>query len=446
MQRMKIAVAGAGIAGMSAAWLLAKNHDVTLFERDARIGGHSNTVDVLTPEGHIPVDTGFIVYNHASYPNLVALFAHLGVETAATQMGFAVSLDDGRYEYAGGAGIRGLFGQPSNALDRDHWRMIFDIRRFFRDASDLDRAGVDAHESLGDWLAKRGYSRPFIDHHILPMAAAIWSAPPSALLAYPIAAFARFFANHGLLQVRDRPPWRTVVGGSRTYIDKLMADFGGEIRSGCAVRQVERRADRVDITLGCGTRQQFDHLVAAGHADDAVAMLADADTDEKDLLSAFSYQTNTAVLHRDQGLMPRRRAVWSSWNYVGAPGLDQVCVSYWMNALQPLKTKSDIFVTLNPLNATAQGTETARFRYAHPVFDAAALSAQRHLWRLQGRRRTWFAGSYFGSGFHEDGLQAGLWVAEQLGGARRPWSVENESSRIYGGVPKIAPPAREAVA
>jgi uncharacterized protein len=444
MQRLKIAVAGSGISGLSAAWLLSKSHDVTLFERDGRLGGHSNTVNVEAPEGKIPVDTGFIVYNTASYPNLIALFEHLGVQTAATKMGFAVSLNGGGYEYAGGSGAKGLFGQPSNLINPAHWQMVRDILRFFREAAALLQDDADPYVSIGQWLSERGYSRPFVDHHILPMAAAIWSAPASALMAFPAVAFAKFFANHGLLQIKNRPQWRTVVGGSRAYVRKLTSAIQGEIQSGNGIRAVARLAHGVDVTLDDGGVRRFDHLVIASHADDALAMLSDASGDERNLLSAVTYQPNTAVLHRDPALMPKRRAVWTSWNYVGLNGANQLCVSYWMNALQPLPTRSDIFVTLNPPRDPAPGLETARFSYAHPVFDAAVLKAQRDMWLLQGQRRTWFAGSYFGSGFHEDGLQAGLWVAEQLGGLKRPWSVEHESSRIYLGRPVSARPFAEA--
>ena len=433
MQRLNIAVAGAGISGLSAAWLLSQVHDVTLYERDNRLGGHSNTVDVRLPEGNVAVDTGFIVYNTASYPNLIALFDHLGVETAATRMGFAVSLDDGAYEYAGGSGASGLFGQPSNVLKPAHWQMVRDILRFFREAESLANGGTRQDQPLGDWLHERNYSRAFVERHILPMAAAIWSAPADAAMAFPAVAFARFFANHGLLQARNRPQWRTVVGGSRTYVRELSNAVRGDVRTGLGIQSAHRHARGVDVTLDDGTTRRFDHLVIAGHADDALALLSDPTPQERTLLGAFRYQPNEAVLHLDPSLMPKRRRVWTSWNYVGLGATDQLCVSYWMNALQPLPTRTDVFVTLNPPRAPRTGTEIARFAYAHPVFDAAALAAQRDLRQLQGERRTWFAGSYFGSGFHEDGLQAGLWVAEQLGGVPRPWTVTNPSGRIFLG-------------
>jgi predicted NAD/FAD-binding protein len=431
-QPFRIAVVGGGISGLAAAWLLATRHDVVLYEREARLGGHSNTVDVETADGVIPVDTGFIVYNPGSYPNLIALFEHLGVPTARSNMSFSVSLDGGRIEYSG-SGLHGLFGQPARLFDRDHWAMIRDTLRFFRDAETLARSGAD-DGSLRTWLSSRSYSRPFIERHIAPMAAAIWSTPAEAALDYPVAAFARFFANHGLLQVRNRPQWRTVLGGSREYVARIAADFAGEMRTSAPVTRVERNDRGVDIVSGSGHRDRFDHVVLACHADETLALLADADREERALLSSCRYAPNEAVLHTDARAMPQRQRLWSSWNYLaagatGSSGQPPV-VSYWMNRLQPLPTRQNLFVTLNPAGRVADSHVLARFLYAHPQYDVQTLAAQRRLWELQGRRRTWFAGAYFGAGFHEDGLQAGLAVAEDLGGVRRPWRVADDSARI----------------
>ena len=444
--RQNIAVVGSGIAGLSAAWLLAKGHDVTLFEQDGRLGGHSNTVDAPThrswnantPADMTPVDTGFIVYNTQSYPNLIALFNHLDVPTARSDMSFGVSLDHGAYEYSG-TGLQGIFGQPANLLRLSHWRMLLDIRRFFADAHrllavDPDNVQIEM-QSLGDFLAANGYGAAFVERHILPMAAAIWSAPPARTLAFPAAAFIRFFANHGLLQVRDRPEWRTVQGGSRAYVARLRADFPGRVRTATPVTCVKRLSHGLLLTAGQLRPQAFDACVLATHADQALALLADADRREAALLGAFHYQDNRAVLHTDASLMPRRRRAWSSWNYLAAGGkraaAEAPCVTYWMNRLQPLGAARDLFVTLNSPDAIEPAHIIATFDYAHPVFDAAAMAAQRALWSLQGQRRTWFCGSYFGYGFHEDALQAGLAVAEQLGDLRRPWTVANESGRIH---------------
>lgn len=434
MPKLRIAVVGSGISGLGAAWLLGRRHDVTLFERTRRIGGHSNTVVVPTSDGDVPVDTGFIVYNVQSYPNLVAFFAELGVATAPSNMSFAVSLEDGGYEYSG-SGAAGLFGQLSNIVKPAHWRMTVGILRFFREARALAAAGNDHGLSLGAWLSASGFSPDFVERHILPMGAAIWSTPSRRMLDFPALAFARFFANHGLLQVRNRPAWRTVRGGSRVYVAAAVAASGARVVTGLGVQGIERRDDGVEVRLADGTAHAFDHVVIAGHADDALAMLTDADGLEQGMLSAFRYVPNRAVLHRDPGLMPRRRRIWSSWNFMGT-GDGHLAVSYWMNRLQPLETTEDIFVTLNPPRSPSPGTTIAEFDYQHPMFDRTAMDAQRGLWSLQGRRRTWFCGSYFGYGFHEDGLQAGLAVAEALGGVRRPWSVANESGRIH--LPSVA--------
>jgi predicted NAD/FAD-binding protein len=345
-----------------------------------------------------------------------------------------VSLRAGAYEYSG-TGAQGLFGQPSNLLSLRHWRMSADILRFFREAQRLvgERDGGDGgdggDETLGDWLVARGYSGAFIEDHILPMGAAIWSTPSRDILDFPAAAFARFFANHGLLQVRNRPEWRTVAGGSRAYVQRIMTGYRGRVVSGDGVAAIIRGPGEVTVRCASGTVERFDRCLVACHADEALALLADADADEQRLLGAFRYASNEAVLHRDAALMPRRRRLWSSWNYLG--GTDgTLAVSYWMNRLQPLATEVDHFVTLNPPREIPTTDTVARFAYQHPMFDRRAIAAQRALWSLQGRRQTWFAGSYFGWGFHEDGLQAGLAAAEELGGVARPWQVAAPSGRI----------------
>ena len=428
----RIAVVGSGIAGLSAAWLLSKQHEVTLIEAEPRPGGHSNTVDTQARGRAVPVDTGFIVYNTASYPNLIALFDHLAVPTAPSDMSFAVSLDGGSYEYAGSS-VASLFGQPSNLLRLSHWRMLAGTLRFFREAPLLDNAGCDPDLTLGDYLARSGYSEAFVARHILPMAAAIWSTPSRDVLDFPVAAFVRFFANHGLLQVANRPQWRTVVGGSREYVRRLIADFDGEVALGDPVRRIVRSPGQVTIEMSRGERR-FDRCVIATHADVALSLLAAPTHDERSLLGAFRYARNRAVLHTDARLMPKRRRLWSSWNYLGAGhGRDAtLAVTYWMNRLQPLGADApEQFVTLNPPREVEAQHAVAAFDYAHPMFDAAAMRAQRQLWSLQGVQDTWFCGSYFGYGFHEDGLQSGLAATESIGGVRRPWRVADESGRIH---------------
>ena len=428
---MTIAVVGAGISGLSAAWLLSQRHRVTLFEAEPRFGGHANTVRVKTAGGlETPVDTGFIVYNAATYPNFVALLDHLGVASEPTEMSFAVSLDRGKLEYSG-TSIAGLFAQRRNLISRRFWSMLQDIRRFYRQATrDVLGAGAGS-VSLGDYLDAGAYGRAFRDDHLLPMAAAIWSAPCAEILSYPAEAFLRFHHNHGLLKLTDRPVWRTVTGGSISYVERLRAAFEGEIRAGERVRSVRRGESSVTVS-GEGWQSEFDHVVLATHADQALALLADPDAAEHDLLGAFRYSENRAVLHTDAGMMPQRRAAWASWNHLGERHDPEApcSVTYWMNRLQNLDTPTQLFVTLNPPTSLREDLVLHEERYEHPLFDAAALSAQRDLWSLQGARRSWFCGAHFGAGFHEDGLQSGLAVAEALGGVRRPWQVERESGRL----------------
>ncbi|ALG73035.1 NADH-ubiquinone oxidoreductase subunit 6 [Azospirillum thiophilum] len=456
---LDIAVIGSGIAGLSAAWLLSKAHRVTLYEKEDRPGGHANTVDINTVDaatvdsgGAGPVDTGFIVYNAPCYPNLVALFDHLGVATRPTDMSFAASLDGGRVEYAGSS-LGTLFAQKRNLLRPRFWRMLADLLRFYREAPGLLADPDAATLTLGAFLERGGYSDAFVRDHLLPMAAAIWSTPAEAMRDHPAAAFVRFCENHGLLKITGRPVWRTVEGGSRAYVRRILADMPDVLRLNCAVEAVTREgfhADGIGGGIGGGTGQPsgrilvrdrrggvraHDHVVFATHADQALALLEEPTPLESRLLGSIGYERNLAILHSDAGLMPRRRAVWSSWNYLsqrGDAGADAVCVTYWMNRLQGfLPPERDLFVTLNPIRPPREGTILRSILYDHPVFGMEALAAQKRLWSLQGCRNSWFAGSYFGAGFHEDGLQSGLAVAEALGGVRRPWTVPDESGRIH---------------
>ena len=433
------AVIGSGIAGLSAAWLLSRHHQVTLYEADGRIGGHSHTVMAPTGDRLTPVDTGFIVFNERNYPNLIALFDHLGVPTQPSEMSFSASLDGGRLEYSS-EGLRGLLGQRRNTVSLRFWLMVRDILRFYVDAPRLiDRPHAEML-TLGEYLDANGYSTAFIDDHLLPMGAAIWSTTAQQMRDYPLVAFVRFFIHHGLLDLVGRPKWRTVTGGSVEYVQRLVSAIG-EVRTGTGVAQILRDHSGVTVVDTAGQRQRFTDVIVATHADQARRLLADADEDEAMLLGAFDYTDNVAVLHSDSALMPKRKAVWASWNYIGDStntGDRPLCVSYWMNQLQNLDPRHPLFVTLNPTREIADDKRIGSFNYTHPLFDTKAVEAQQHLWRLQGRRHTWFAGSYFGHGFHEDALQAGLAAAEMAGGVRRPWTVAGESDRI------ALPPVLEA--
>lgn len=424
---MRIAVIGTGITGSAAAWLLNQAHEITVYEQHPAPGGHANTVDAPRRDasGTIPVDTGFIVYNTATYPNLCALFEHLGVPTMPTAMSFSVSLDGGRLEYASDIPT-GLLAQPANLLRPGFHRMLRDILRFFREAPRLLDDPARRPLTLGDYLAAEGYHPHFIHRYLLPMGAAIWSSSSAEILAFPAQGFIRFFHNHGLLKLRDRPQWRTVRGGSRRYVELLTAPWRERLRLGRPVTALRRTPFTVVVQDALGEEQEFDHVVVATHADMALALLADPSPEEAAILGRIRFQANRAVLHRDPSLMPRRRRAWASWNYLGEAGrprAGRVAVTYWMNRLQSLDPAEPLFVTLNPLHAPRPELKITEVIYDHPLLNAEALAAQRRIGRIQGVRRTWYAGAWCGWGFHEDGLAAGLAVAETLGGVRRPWTV-----------------------
>ncbi len=437
-ERLNVAVVGSGVAGLSAAWLLSQAHTVTLFEADHRLGGHAHTAEVPGVHGPVPVDTGFIVYNEGNYPNFTAMLAHLGVPSLNADMSLSVSLDDGAFEYSS-FGLGGIFAQKRNLLSPRFWRLLLDIERFFRTAPrDLEMLERQA-TPLDAYLAANGYGDAFRDDHLLPQAAAIWSTPLDQIGAYPAASLIRFFQNHGMMSIVGRGLWRTVEGGSRAYVAKLVAAFRGEARKGVRVVGVRRDVNGAELRLAGGGRERFDQVVLATHGDTALALLEDPSADEKRLLGCFRYSRNMVALHTDPVLMPKRRRAWCSWNHIGrraAPG--EGAVTYWMTRLQSLRGAPDLFVTLNPNKEIAADRLIKTEIYDHPLFDAGAIAAQREMWDIQGARRTWFCGSYLGHGFHEDALQSGLAVAEQLGGVRRPWTVADENGRIHVRAPVLA--------
>ena len=424
---MRIAIVGSGISGLGAAWALSRQqHHVVLYEREDRTGGHANTCEVEDRGRVVPVDTGFIVYNERNYPNLVRLFEALGVATEPSDMSFSVSVARGAFEYR--ARTLGLAAQPSNLARPAYLRMVREIVRFSRDAKAL--VGASTSETTGDWLERTRYSPAFRHDFLLPMVACIWSSNLREMLAMPVATMAAFLDNHGLLDLGDRPQWRTVTGGSSEYVHRIVAGID-EVRTDAPVVSVTREgSDGVLVRDATGRVERFDHLVLATHADTSLEILGSgASPDERRLLGSFRYQRNIAVLHRDAAFMPKRRRAWSSWNYLareraGSGGDDAgVSLTYWMNLLQNLETERPVLVTLNPLEEPRDAAGS--FVYHHPQYDRAAVEAQVELPSLQGTRRTWFCGSYFGHGFHEDGLRSGLAVASALG-APAPWAPEPE--------------------
>lgn len=418
---MKIAVVGSGIAGLSAAWMLARQHRITVFEANAYAGGHSNAVDVTLDGLTYPVDTGFLVFNEKTYPNLLQLFALLGVETANTDMGFSVRLPDIGLEWAG-SNLGSLFAQKRNLLRPAFWRMIADILRFNKEAPALLLKARAEKLTLGQLLQAGHYSTAFRDWYLLPMGAAIWSTPPAGMEDFPAESFLQFCLNHGLLQINNRPQWLTVKGSSRQYVKKLCAGIG-DVRLNTPVIEVTRCPEGVLVTCETGS-ELFDAVIMATHSDQSLALLADASASEQQVLSAIRYGANKAYLHTDQGVMPQQRSAWSAWNYYTAASPDRhrpVAVTYWLNKLQPLPFSTPLFVTLNPPEPLQADRIIAEFDYAHPQLDEAAYQAQRRLASIQGQDRVFFCGAWAGYGFHEDGLKAGIRVAQLLQ-ASIPWS------------------------
>jgi predicted NAD/FAD-binding protein len=415
---MKIAVIGSGISGLGCAHALHGEANVTLYEAEKRLGGHTNTVDVTLDGLTYPVDTGFLVFNERTYPNLIRLFSELDIPTVKSDMSFAVSVAHGRRRIEwSGTDLNGVFAQRRNLASPRFLAMLRDILRFNAQATRV-ACGQDAADpslSLGAFLDLHRYGAAFRQWYLLPMAAAIWSCPTEAMLAYPFATFVRFCHNHGLLQVNDRPQWYTVRGGARQYVERIAAGLH-EVRTADPVLEVRRDAvsGGVVVRSRCGSAL-FDHVVLACHSDQARQLLADADAAERGIIDNVGYQRNRAILHTDARLMPTLRSVWSAWNYLsdGAP-TPSVSVTYLLNRLQPLPFTRPVFVSLNPTIEPEAGEVIAEFDYTHPVFDRKAVEAQQRLPGVQGRRGVWFAGAWTGYGFHEDGLKSGLAVATAI--------------------------------
>jgi predicted NAD/FAD-binding protein len=421
----KIAIIGSGISGLAAAHALCKHADVALFEAGSYFGGHTHTVDITLPtiNGAVThgVDTGFLVFNERTYPHLIKLFADLGVKTAKSDMSFSVQVpqEKGGLEWSG-SNLSTVFAQRSNLVNLRFWRMLRDLMRFNKLATDIAKSGGDAQlmQPLQDFLQTHKFSAEFRDWYLLPMLGCIWSCPTSQMLQFPVATMVRFCHNHGLLQVNDRPQWWTVAGGAKHYVEKIIANIADK-RLNTPVHSIARDSRGVHIVTNAG-KERFDKVIIATHSDQALAMLEQPSQAERQALSAISYQANTAVLHTDASVLPQRKAAWAAWNYErvqpepSQPDTSNVCLRYLINKLQPIPFEQPVVVSLNPTKSIAAEHVLGPFDYAHPVFDMAAIKAQTDIPALQGVQNTYFCGAWTGYGFHEDGLKSGLAAAEQL--------------------------------
>lgn len=418
---MKIAVVGSGIAGNAAAWSLSKIHDVTVFEKDNRVGGHANTVEIDYDGHKIQVDTGFIVFNEHNYPNFTALLDHLDVPASKTIMSFSVSLDEGRFEWRGNQ-VKGIFAQKRNIFSPGFLYMLGDILRFNRLAKKDLNSGALCGLTMRDYLTVKRFSSRLRDDYLIPMVASIWSTPTSRMLDFPAESLIRFMDNHRLMQIR-RPKWRTVEGGSAQYVNRLVETMNAKLRLGTAVVCSERTNAGPVLHLDNGTAETFDHVVFACHSDQTLNIIGDANQVEQKILSNIPYSNNEVWLHRDPSLMPRKKDAWASWNYIGhskTQAHPQVSVTYWMNRLQNIRHDCPLFISLNPQKDPDPKLVFGRYNYAHPQFSAEALSSQADLEAIQGKNGYSYCGAWSGYGFHEDGLSSGIQAAERLGGTY-PW-------------------------
>jgi uncharacterized protein len=413
--RKNIAIIGSGISGLGAAYLLAPHHNIKLYEKNDYLGGHSRTVEISTPEGIVPVDTGFIVFNYRNYPLISSLFSYLDVPVEKSNMSFGVSIKNGWLEY-GTLGLQNIFVQKSNLLNHKFLGMIKDIIKFNRNATNY--LECDPSITLEQCLNELNMGEWFKDYYLLAMAGAIWSTPISEMLEFPARTFIRFFDNHGLLTINNQPQWYTIKEGSKEYIKRLTAKFSDSIMLKCSAKKVVRNKNSVIIYDNNGNVSEYDEIIFACHADQALELIENPTNNEIAILGSFHYQTNHMVLHNDTSFMPKRKGAWSSWVYLSEDLKDNksnVSLSYWMNNLQPLKTATPIIVTLNPSKIPKKESIYDEYWFDHPIFDISALKAQSKIHDIQGKDRFWFCGAYQRYGFHEDGLHSAVIIAEKMG-------------------------------
>ena len=410
---MKIAVIGSGISGLSASYFLSKKHHVDLFEKEDRFGGHSYTIDVIVNKKRIPVDIGFIVFNHLTYPNLINFFNEIDIEIEKSDMSFSVSVEGTNFEYCG-KGLKGIFANKSNFLNIKFIRMFLEILKFYKLCDKI--SNIDQVITLDEFLKKNEWSKSFINYHIIPMVSAIWSMPPYEAGKMPMNFFLKFFQNHGLFKLRNRPQWYTVAHRSKTYVNKVLSKISGEYFKNYKINSIKRVSSGVQVYYG-GANEFFDYdkVILATHADQALSLIKNPTDQEIKTLSNFDYKKNIAVLHCDESIMPRNKKVWSSWNtYVDPKNLNKSSLTYWLNLLQNINCEKNIFLTLNPLKEIPNERIYKKIEFTHPYYDQKALDNQKNLKNIQNKENLLFCGSYFGYGFHEDGIKSSIEMLKNL--------------------------------
>ena len=410
---MKIAVVGSGISGLSAAYYLSKKHNVDLFEKEDHFGGHSYTLDVLVNEKKVSIDIGFIVFNHQTYPNLINFFLENEVEIEKSDMSFSVSVQDTNFEYCG-KGLKGIFSNKSNLFSKNFLKMFFDIIRFYNHCDKI--SNFEEKATLEDFLTKKKLSKSFIDYHLIPMVSAIWSMPPYEARKMPLKFFLKFFQNHGLFKLKDRPQWFTVSNRSRTYVNKILSKISGEYYKNYKINIIKRLSQGVQVFYG-GNNEFFDYdkVVIATHANEALSIIEKPLDEEREVLSNFNYKENIAIIHTDEKIMPKNKNVWSSWNsHIRLENPEINSLTYWLNLLQNLKCDKNIFLTLNPISQISENKILKKVKFTHPYFDQKALDNQKKLNFLQNKKNILFCGSYFGYGFHEDGIKSSIEMIKAL--------------------------------
>jgi uncharacterized protein len=427
----KIGIIGGGISGLSAAWHLSKESNVVLFEKNDYLGGHAHTVKVRDNNNEIFIDTGFMVFNDENYPNLLKLFDNLEINSYSSNMSFSLSIDSLNYEYSG-SGLIGYFGQIKNLLNYQHWKQLINIRKFYLSA-EKNIVKYNKNTSLEEFLRSEKYPNYFIQNHVIPMCSAIWSCNPEKMLDYPAFDFVRFFANHGLFKISKRPLWKSIIGGSMRYVDGILNSSSFDTKLNTEITEIKKDGNKYEVYFGDGEKESFDKLIFATPANESCKIIKPLNPELAKILEKFEYQENMAILHNDASQMPKTKKLWSSWNYIKKDNIkdsDNLSITYWLNSIQKLRTDLNFFLTLNPHKKIREDCIHKVIKFSHPIFDTKNRALKDKILQKQGDNNIWICGSFLGYGFHEDGIQSGLLVAEDISKRNRPWTTDESWNRL----------------